>query len=249
MLWLFGHYSRQQLNRDAGEHVIAEGLFHMSKSVAITRVLIIDDHPIVIRGLRCWLKDAHVKAVLEARDVTSGYRLFRRHHPDVVIIDLPIRGSVLGGLDVIQRMRAHYPGSRILVFSMHRNPTIAIRALKAGANGYMFKDASPDEMIKALHQVRSGSRYLSDDLAMQVALSATGVEAKPIAALSPRESQTLSLLAKGQAYNSIAKELKVSYKTVVNTCSHLRRKLNATNLAGLVHAAVRLFPAESQELP
>ena len=161
--------------------------------------------------------------------MTSGYRLFRRHHPDVVIIDLPIRGSVLGGLDVIRRMRAHYPGSRILVFSMHRNPTIAIRALKAGANGYMFKDASPDEMIKALHQVRSGSRYLSDDLAMQVALSATGVEAKPIAAL--------------------AKELKVSYKTVVNTCSHLRRKLNATNLAGLVHAAVRLFPAELQELP
>ena len=209
--------------------MIAEGPFHMSKSAAITRVLIIDDHPIVIQGLRCWLKDAHVKAVLEARDVTSGYRLFRRHHPDVVIIDLPIRGSVLGGLDVIRRMRAHYPGSRILVFSMHRNPTIAIRALKAGANGYMFKDASPDEMIKALHQVRSGSRYLSDDLAMQVALSATGVEAKPIAAL--------------------AKELKVSYKTVVNTCSHLRRKLNATNLAGLVHAAVRLFPAESQELP
>ena len=209
--------------------MIAEGPFHMSKSAAITRVLIIDDHPIVIQGLRCWLKDAHVKAVLEARDVTSGYRLFRRHHPDVVIIDLPIRGSVLGGLDVIRRMRAHYPGSRILGFSMHRNPTIAIRALKAGANGYMFKDASPDEMIKALHQVRSGSRYLSDDLAMQVALSATGVEAKPIAAL--------------------AKELKVSYKTVVNTCSHLRRKLNATNLAGLVHAAVRLFPAELQELP
>ena len=204
----------------------------MSKSAAITRVLIIDDHPIVIQGLRCWLKDAHVKAVLEARDVTSGYRLFRRHHPDVVIIDLPIRGSVLGGLDVIRRMRAHYPGSRILVFSMHRNPTIAIRALKAGANGYMFKDASPDEMIKALHQVRSGSRYLSDDLAMQVALSATGVEAKPIAALSPRESQTLSLLAKGQAYNSIAKELKVSYKTVVSARPRRRCRRHAAGRTG-----------------
>jgi len=249
MLWLFGHYSRQQLNRDAGDHVIAEGPFHMSKSAAITRVLIIDDHPIVIQGLRCWLKDAHVKAVLEARDVTSGYRLFRRHHPDVVIIDLPIRGSVLGGLDVIRRMRAHDRRSCILVFSMHRSPTIAIRALKAGATGYMLKDASPDEVIKALHQVRSGNRYLSDDLAMQVALSATGVESKPLAALSPRESQTLSLLAKGKAYNAIAKELDVSYKTVVNTCSLLRRKLKATNLAELIHAAVRLFPAESQELP
>jgi DNA-binding CsgD family transcriptional regulator len=84
---------------------------------------------------------------------------------------------------------------------------------------------------------------------MQVALSATGVETKSPAALNPRESQMLLLLAKGQAYNSIAKELSVSYKTVVNTCSHLRRKLNATNLAELIHAAVRLFPAESQELP
>ena len=113
----------------------------------------------------------------------------------------------------------------------------------------MLKDAPPDEVIKALHQVRSGNRYLSDDLAMQVALSATGVESKPLAALSPRESQVLSLVAKGQAYKGIAKELDVSYKTVVNTCSLLRRKLNATNLAELIHAAVRLFPAESQELP
>jgi two-component system, NarL family, invasion response regulator UvrY len=218
----------------------------MSKSAPIARVLVIDDHPVVIQGLRCWLKDAHIKTVLEARDATSGYRLFRRHHPDVVIIDLPIRSSVLGGLEVIRRMRAHNRRSCILVFSMDRNPTIAIRALKAGATGYMLKDASPDEVIKALHQVRSGNRYLSDDLAMQVALSATGVESKPPAALSPRESKMLSLLAKGQTYSGIAKELKVSYKTVVNTCSHLRRKLNATNLAQLIHVAVRLFPAESQ---
>jgi DNA-binding NarL/FixJ family response regulator len=217
----------------------------MSKSAPIARVLVIDDHPIVTQGLRCWLKDAQVKAVLEAGDLTSGYRLFRRYHPDVVIIGLPIRGS----LDVIRRMRAHDPRSCILVFSMHRNPTIAIRALKAGATGYMFKDASPDELKKALHQVRSGNRYLSEDLAMQLALSVTGVESNPLAALSPRESQMLSLLAKGQAYSSIAKKLKVSYKTVVNTCSLLRRKLNATNLAELLHAAVRLFPAESQELP
>jgi DNA-binding NarL/FixJ family response regulator len=108
----------------------------MSKSAPIARVLVIDDHPIVTQGLRCWLKDAQVKAVLEAGDLTSGYRLFRRYHPDVVIIDLPIRGSVLGSLDVIRRMRAHDPRSCILVFSMHRNPTIAIRALKAGATGY-----------------------------------------------------------------------------------------------------------------
>src|SRR5215470_15014003 len=101
MLWLFGHYSREIEGR-AGQYAIADALYHMSKSAPIARVLVIDDHPIVIQGLRCWLKDAHVKAVLEARDVTSGYRLFRRHHPDVVIIDLAVRGGVLGGLDVIR---------------------------------------------------------------------------------------------------------------------------------------------------
>jgi len=132
----------------------------MSKPAAIARVLVIDDHPVVIQGLRCWLKDAHVKAVWEARDVISGYRLFRRHHPDVVIIDLAVRGSVLSGLDVIRRMRAHNRRSCILVFTLQRNPAIAARALKAGATGYMLKDASPDEVIKALHQVRSGNRYL-----------------------------------------------------------------------------------------
>src|SRR5262245_47489411 len=142
----------------------------MSKSAAIATVLVIDDHPIVIQGLRCWLTDAHVNAVLEAPDVTSGDRLFRRHHPDVVIIDLPLRGRLPPGLDVIPRMPAHDPRSCILVFSMHRDPAIAIRALKAGATGYMLKDAPPGEVIKALHQVRSGNRYLSDDLAMQVAL-------------------------------------------------------------------------------
>src|SRR5258707_8032119 len=109
----------------------------------MTSVLIIDDHPIVLQGCRRMLEDAGIKTVLEARDATSGYRLFRRHHPDVVIIDLPIRSSVLGGLDVIRQMRAHNRRSCILVFSMDRNPTIAIRALKAGAAGYMLKDASP----------------------------------------------------------------------------------------------------------
>ena len=74
------------------------------------------------------LEDAGVEHVLEARDPTSGYRLYRRHHPDVVIVDLAMQGSGLGGLDVIRRMRSHDPRSRILVFSMHGDPIIASRA-------------------------------------------------------------------------------------------------------------------------
>src|SRR5437016_10967656 len=207
----------------------------------MTRVLIIDDHPIVLQGCRRMLEDAGVATVLEARDAASGYRLYRRHHPDVVIVDLAMQGSGLGGLDVIRRMRSHDPRTRILVFSMHSDPIIAARALEAGATGYVLKDTSSDELMKAFDRVRTGAPYLSNDLAMQVAL----VRANPLADLTPRELQTLSLLAEGKPYGRIAEELNVSYKTVVNACSQLKQKLNAKNLPELIRAAVRLVSAES----
>ena len=210
----------------------------------MTSVLIIDDHPIVLQGLRRVLEDAGVKPVLEAREVTSGYRLFRRNRPDVIIVDLGMQGSVLGGLDLIRRMRSHEPCTCILVFSMHNDPTIVARALEAGATGYLLKDRSSDELMKAFEQVRSGKPYLSEDLAMRVALLRTGVE-NPLVDLTPRQSQILSLLAKGKTYSSIAEELGVSYKTVVNTCLHLKRTLGAKNLPELIRVAVRLLPADS----
>ena len=209
----------------------------------MTSVLIIDDHPIVLRGCRRMLEDAGVKTVLEARDATSGYRLYRRHRPDVVIVDLAMQGGGLRGLDVIRRMRSHDQRSRILVFSMHSDPIIAARALEAGATGYVLKDS--DELMKAFDQVRTGTPYLSNDLAMQVALLRTGARANPLADLTPRELQMLSLLAEGKPYGRIADELNVSYKTVVNACSQLKQKLNAKNLPELIRVAVQLLPAES----
>jgi len=211
----------------------------------MTSVLIIDDHPIVLQGCRRMLEDAGVATVLEARDVASGYRLYRRHRPDVVIVDLALQGSGLGGLDVIRRMRSHDPRTRILVFSMYSDPVIAARALEAGATGYVLKDTSADELMQAFDKVRSGTPYLSNDLAMQVALARTGVRQNPLAELTPRELQTLSLLAQGKPYGRVADELAVSYKTVVNTCSQLKRKLNARNLPDLIRLAVQLVPADS----
>jgi two-component system, NarL family, invasion response regulator UvrY len=209
----------------------------------MTSVLIIDDHPIVLQGCRRMLEDAGVKTVLEARDATSGYRLYRRHRPDLVIVDLAMQGGGLGGLAVIRRMRSHDPRARILVFSMHSDPIIAARALEAGATGYVLKDSN--ELMKAFDQVRSGTPYLSNDLAMQVALVRTGVRANPLADLTPRELQTLSLLAAGKPYGRIAEELNVSYKTVANACSQLKQKLNAKNLPELIRVAVQLMSTES----
>jgi two-component system invasion response regulator UvrY len=118
------------------------------------------------------------------------------------------------------------------------------RALEAGATGYVLKDTAADELMEAFDKVRTGSPYLSSDLAMQVALLRTGVRPDPLADQTPRELQTLSLLAQGKAYGRIAEELGVSYKTVVNACSQLKQKLNAKNLPDLIRLAVQLVAVE-----
>jgi two-component system, NarL family, invasion response regulator UvrY len=206
----------------------------------MTRVLIVDDHPIVLQGCRRMLQDAGVAEVLEARDVISGYRLYRRDRPDVLIVDLGMQDKGLGGLELIRRISAHDARARILVFSMHSDPVIVARALQAGALGYVVKDTSTENFIKAFESVKAGSPYLSDDLAMQIALANTPARQNPLADLTPRELQALSLLAEGKPYSRIAEELNVSYKTVANLSTQLKQKLDARNLPELIRAAVRL---------
>src|SRR5262245_2778248 len=209
----------------------------------MTSVLIIDDHPIVLQGCRRVLQDAGFARVLEARDIESGYQVLRKHQPQVVIVDLAMQGGGLGGLSLIRTIRAHDPRARILVFSMHSDPIIVRRALEAGATGYLLKDTSSEELVRALESVAAGTPYLSSDLAMQVALAASGAARNPLDDLTPRELQTLGLLAQGKSYGRIADELNVSYKTVVNVCYQLRQKLDVQTLPELVRLSVQLLPS------
>jgi two-component system invasion response regulator UvrY len=211
----------------------------------MTSVLVIDDHPIVLQGCRRMLEDAGVAAVLEARDTASGYELYRRHRPDVVIVDLAMQGDGLGGLALIRRISTHDPRARILVFSMHSDPIIVARALEAGATGYVLKDISSANLTEAFEKVRAGTPYLSNDLAMQVALAHTPARQNRLAELTPRELQILSLLAQGKPYGRIAEEINVSYKTVVNVSSQLKQKLDARNLPELIRTAVQSLSATS----
>ena len=212
----------------------------------MTSVLIVDDHPIVLQGCRRVLQDAGVETLLEARDIVAGYRLYRRHRPNVVIVDLALQGSGLAGLSLIQRIKAHDARARVLVFSMHSDPAIVTRALAAGATGYVLKDTSSQELTKAFDKVRVGEPYMSNDLAMQVALSRAGATRDPLAELTPRELQMLGLLADGKPYGRIADDLNVSYKTVVNTCGQLKQKLDAKNLTDLVRLAVQLHAGNAR---
>lgn len=211
----------------------------------VTSVLIVDDHPIVLQGCRRVLEDAGIEPVLAASDLVTGYRLYRRHQPDVVIVDLAIQGRGLGGLDLIRRIRTHNARARILVLSMHNDATIVARSLEAGASGYVIKDTSSEQLVRAVQQVSAGGPYLDAELAMRVALIGSGGRGNPLSELTPRELQVLALLADGKPYDRIANELNVSYKTVVNVSSQLKQKLQAGNLPELVSTAVKLLAAPS----
>ena len=210
----------------------------------MTSALIIDDHPIVLQGCRRVLEDAGIAPVLGAGDVVSGYQLFLQHTPDVVIIDLAMKGTGLGGLDLIRRIRSHNAGARILVLSMHNDPAIVTRSLEAGASGYVVKDTCSEELVKAVTQVAEGIGFLGGDLGIKVALSGLGGRGL-LADMTPRELQVLAFLADGKPYDRIATELNVSYKTVVNVSSQLKQKLQAGNLPELISTAVKMLTPQS----
>ena len=202
-------------------------------------VLIVDDHPIFLQGCKRILQDMGIKTVMTARNIVSGYRLFRRHAPSVTIIDLSFQGNNLAGLTLIKRINRYDSKAHMIVLSMHSDPTIVSRALQAGAKGYVIKDASPAELVKAIKQVLAGKVYLGSDLARKIAFAE--VQRGPLANLTARELQTLGLLAEGKTYGPIAADLDVSYKTIVNTCWQLRRKLDVKTLPELVRTAVQLL--------
>lgn len=209
----------------------------------MTSVLLIDDHPIVLQGCRYILEDAGVCELMEAGTAVSGYRLFRRRRPDMVIVDLALSGSGLAGLSLVRRLRVQAPRMPILVFSMHADPVIASRALEMGATGYLVKDTSAADLLEAFDKVRRGQPYISHQLALDVAMLSSRGRPGTVADLTPRELQALALLAEGKAYGQIADELGVSYKTVANTCSQLKTKLGAGNLAELIHRAIHYVSA------
>jgi two-component system, NarL family, invasion response regulator UvrY len=206
----------------------------------MTKVLVVDDHPIVLQGCRRILEDGGVTTVFEASDAATGYDLFRSHRPDVIIVDLALRDDGLGGVSLIRRINLEDRRVPILVLSMHRDPNIVLQALEAGAIGYVLKDTATEDLLKGIQEVQRGNRYLSHSLAIEVAVSRTSSRQNAFPDLTSRELDALTLLAKGKSYDCIAHELDVSYKTVVNISAQLKKKLNVDTLPALVQRAVQL---------
>jgi DNA-binding NarL/FixJ family response regulator len=213
------------------------------------QVLVIDDHPIVIQGCRRLLEDMGAEEIHHAASLAQGFRIYRQKRPDVIIVDLSMRSRALGGLSFIRRLRIHDARTPIRVFSMHADPVIVSRALEVGANGYLLKDTSSEEFIKALRKVHAGLPYLSHELASQIAFMEAQGNRSPLKAMTLRELQTLLLIAEGKPYIAIAEELHVSYKTVVNTCARLKSKLGVRTLHELMRIAIQHLPSAVGKCP
>jgi len=215
----------------------------------VTKILVIDDHPIVLQGCRRVLEDAGIVDIALASNLIEGFRAYRIENPDVIIIDLAIKRNALVGLTFIRRLRLHDKRTPILVLTMHEDPVIASQALRLGANGYILKDTSSVDILTALQNVRQGKTFLSHAIASAIAVMETKGRPNPLNGMTLRELQTLELISQGKQYAAIANELNISYKTVANTCSQIKTKLGVRSLPELMRIAIDYLPEISNRRP
>jgi len=200
------------------------------------RVLIIDDHPMVIAGCRGMLSGQPDIEVIEAHDADEALDAHASAAPDVIVLDINLPG--VSGFELLRRMLKRNPNSKIIIFTMNDDPVFAARSIEQGARGYIAKNEDPTLFIKAIRAVASGERYLSNSLALKLAFSDQKLGGAPLDALNGRELEILRNLADGKDMTEIAYIMKISYKTVANSCSLLKRKLGARSRADLIRIAV-----------
>lgn len=200
-------------------------------------ILLVDDHPIVRAGCQRLLAEAALGRVVEAEDVGSALTLWRSERPDVVVLDLNIPGEG-GGMAVLRAIREESPAVPVLIFSMHEDPAIAARALKAGARGYVTKNDAPDSLASAIGTVLAGRIHLDSGLARDLALMSLSPPADPLAALTQREREILALVGRGMTAAAIAELLGISHKTVANSCTQIKDKLGADSARALIRIAI-----------
>ncbi len=205
------------------------------------RVLIVDDHPIVRQGLTQLIEQVDDLEVCgEAHDAASAAEAMDSLEPDVAIVDLMLEGS--SGVALIKELKRRRPDTPLLVLSMHDEAVYAERALKAGAHGYIMKEAATSQMLTALRRVLAGEVYVSERMGARILRRMVGGSASEgIEQLSDRELEVFQWLGRGLSVNEIAERLKVSPKTVESFRAHIKDKLDLANSAEVVRVAVRWF--------
>lgn len=208
-----------------------------SKTEKAIKVMLIDDHPVVRDGYARLLENTpDIRVVAEANDGETGCELYAMCEPDVVVLDLSMPG--IGGLEALRRIRAKDPAARVLVFTMHDSETLILRAMEAGAAGYLTKQSGVGQMVEAVRQVAQGKLYIDPKYVPDLVRQRIK-PADPLLTLSPREFQLFQLLAEGHSVTEIADILSISPKTVGVHHTNIMKKLGIHNTAQLARLAIR----------
>ena len=203
------------------------------------RLVIADDHPIVREGIKRIVADCpNMRVVGEAIDGEEALAKTKTADADVLLLDITMPGP--GFLDTMRRLRTEQPALPVLVLSIHPEDHYAVRALRAGAAGYLTKDRSPEELASAIQQVYAGGKYVTSSLAEKLALELQpGAEKQPHETLSDREYQVLRLLSSGKSVKEIASMLVLSPKTVSTYRMRILEKMKLRNNAELIRYAIQ----------
>ena len=202
------------------------------------KIGIADDHDIVRQGLKQIISDTDNMVVMgEASNGQELIEMVRKNPFDVLLLDISMPGR--SGIEILKQLKIEKPNLPVLMLSMHPEDQYAIRALKAGASGYISKDTASDVLIDAIRKAAEGRKYISPSLAEKLAGTIThDVDEKPHESLSDREFQILVMLAQGKSVSDIGKELFLSVKTISTYRRRILDKMNLKNNAELTHYAI-----------
>jgi DNA-binding NarL/FixJ family response regulator len=205
----------------------------------MTRVLVADDHAIVREGLKRILEGQ--EGIEIAGEATNGHEVLERVRQggfELLLLDLSMPGK--SGIELIRQVKDESPKLRVLVLTMHEEDQYAVRAIRAGASGYLTKESATAQLVSAIRRIADGRLYISPNVAEQLALDVrSGGEETPHKHLSDREFEVFNLLVAGKSVSDIAAQLHLSVKTVSTHKTRILQKMNAASVADLVRYAMR----------
>ncbi|MGF1764333.1 UvrY/SirA/GacA family response regulator transcription factor [Aliivibrio kagoshimensis] len=212
------------------------------------KVFLVDDHELVRTGIRRLLEDVRgIKVVGEADSGEQAVKWCRAEMADIVLMDMNMPG--IGGLEATRKILRFNPDVKIIVLTIHTENPFPTKVMQAGAAGYLTKGAGPDEMVNAIRAVNSGQRYISPEIAQQMALSQfSPASENPFKELSERELQIMLMITKGQKVTDISEQLNLSPKTVNSYRYRLFSKLNIGGDVELTHLAIRYGILDTESL-
>jgi len=214
----------------------------------LINVLLVDDHELIRTGIRKILGEVKgLKVIGEARTGEEAVKFCRQTEPDVILMDMDMPG--IGGLEATKKILRYSPDIKIIVLTIHTEEPFPTKVMQMGAAGYLTKGAGSNEMLNAIRAVHSGQRYLTPEIAQQMALSTFKTpNENPFAALSERELQIMLMITRGEKVLDIAEQLILNTKTVNSYRYRMFEKLNISNDVELTHLAIRHGMLKTEKL-